>query len=143
MAKDNSSQTNTIVGPNTVVQGNLDIKGSVLVYGTVLGDVRSSGHVRTAKDSLIKGSVVAQEAVIDGELEGSLTTKGRSTLGSAARMVGDLRASLLIIEEGAQFTGKCKMAGSKIRPAPEARDGVASRDGEDAGGETAHAKASG
>ena len=139
MAKENNSQTNTIVGPNTVVQGNLDIKGSVLVYGTVMGDVRSSGQVRTAKDSLIKGAVVAQEAVIDGELEGSLTTKGRATLGSSARMVGDLRASLLVIEEGAYFTGKCKMEGSKIKPAPVARARVVSRDGEDAAEETIHA----
>ena len=139
MAKDNNSQTNTIVGPNTVVQGNLDIKGSVLVYGTVLGDVRSNGQVRTARDSLIKGAVVAQEAVIDGELEGSLTTKGRATLGSSARLLGDLRASLLVIEEGAQFTGKCKMEASRTKPTPGAGDGVAYRDGEDTVQEKAHA----
>ena len=54
MTKEDNSQTNTIVGPSTVLQGNLDIKGSVLVYGTVLGDVHSTGLVRTAKDSVIK-----------------------------------------------------------------------------------------
>lgn len=124
MAKEDNSQTNTIVGPNTVVQGNLDIKGSVLIYGTVLGDVHSNGQVRSAKDSLIKGAVTAKEAVIDGELEGSLTTEGRCTLGSSAKLVGDLRASLLVIEEGAQFTGKCRMEGTKIKAAPLAKDGI-------------------
>lgn len=141
MAKEENAQTNTIVGPKTVVRGNLDIKGSVLVYGTILGDVRSNGQVRTAKDSLIKGAVVAEEAVIDGVLEGSLTTKGRSTLGGSAKMVGDLRSSLLVIEEGAQFTGKCKMEGAKIGSAPSDEDGIATTDGRDTEGETIHAKA--
>jgi cytoskeletal protein CcmA (bactofilin family) len=123
MAKDESTQTNTIVGPNTVVQGNLDIKGSLLVYGTVLGDIRSDGLVRTAKDSLIKGAVVAREAVFDGELDGSLKTKGRATLGATAKMVGELRVGLLVIEEGAQFSGKCAMEGAKIRAADKRGDG--------------------
>jgi cytoskeletal protein CcmA (bactofilin family) len=127
MAREENSQTNTIVGPNTVIQGNLDIKGSVLVYGTVLGDVRSNGQVRTAKDSIIKGAVVAQEAIIDGELDGSLNTKGRATLGGSARMVGDLRAELLVIEEGAQYSGKCKMQGAKIKAAVESTDGSPER----------------
>ena len=128
MAREENSQTNTIVGPNTVIQGNLDIKGSLLIYGTVLGDVHSNGQVRTAKDSMIKGNVVADEAVIDGELDGSMTVKGRATLGTSARMLGDLRASLLVIEEGAQYSGKCKMEGAKVKSAPAPEDG--SHDGD-------------
>ena len=118
MAKDYNEQTNTIVGPNTVIHGNLNVKGSVLIYGTVLGDVRSDGSVRTAKDSLIKGSLVSRDAIIDGELEGSLTTKGRATLGSTALFVGELRAALLVVEEGARFSGKCQMEGVAVRKVP-------------------------
>lgn len=142
MAKEDNSQTNTIVGPSTVVQGILDIKGSVLIYGTVLGDVHSNGHVRTAKESVIKGAVVAQEAVIDGELEGSLTIKGRATLGSSAKMVGDLRAQLLVIEEGAQYSGKCRMEGAKVRPAPESGDGSMTKDDQDREGKAAETSSS-
>jgi len=143
MTKEDNSQTNTIVGPSTVVQGNLDVKGSVLVYGTVLGDVRSNGQVRMAKDSVIKGTVVAQDAVIDGELEGNLTTEGRATLGRSAKMVGDLRAQLLVIEEGAQYSGKCKMDGSKIKSAPESGDGSVAKDGHAKEGKAAKADSSG
>ena len=118
MAKDNTnsnnSQTNTIVGPKTELHGNLIVNGAAIIYGTVIGDVRAEGLVRTAQESLIKGSVVAKEAVIDGELDGSLTVSGKATLGSSARVVGEVKVSLLVIEEGAQFTGKCKMKGAKI-----------------------------
>ena len=110
----NTSQTNSIVGPNTIVQGNLDVKGSALIYGTVIGDIHAEGLVRSSQDSLIKGSVFAKEAVIDGSLEGSLHIKGRATLGTTARMVGDVKVDMLVIEEGAQFSGKCKMKGAKI-----------------------------
>lgn len=128
MAKENNSQTNTIVGPNTVVQGNLEVKGSVLVYGKVFGDVRSEGLVRTTKDSLIRGAVVAEEAVIEGEIEGSLTVKGRATLGGSARLVGDVQVGMLVIEEGAQFTGSCEMGGAKIESAPVGKDGQSVED---------------
>ncbi|UCH62936.1 MAG: polymer-forming cytoskeletal protein [Fidelibacterota bacterium] len=137
MTKEDNSQTNTIVGPSTVVQGNLDIKGSVLVYGTVIGDVRSNGHVRMAKDSVIKGIVIAQEAVIDGELEGNLIIEGRATLGRSAKIVGDLRAQLLVVEEGAQYSGKCKMDGAKVKPVPEDGDGSVAKDGDTTEGKAA------
>ena len=118
MAKDNNisnnSQTNTIVGPNTELHGNLIVNGAAIIYGTVIGDVRAEGLVRTAQESLIKGSVTAKEAVIDGELDGSLTVSGKVTLGGSARVLGEVKVGLLVIEEGAQFTGKCKMKGAKI-----------------------------
>lgn len=112
MAKDNNStQTNTIIGPNTTVQGDLEVNGSILVYGSIVGDLRINGSIRTAKDSYIKGTVVAEEAVIDGVLEGSLSTKGRSTLGSTATLLGEVQVELLVIEEGAKFSGNCMMTG--------------------------------
>ena len=123
MAKTSSNQINTIVGPNTNFHGNLDVKGSVLVYGTIIGDIRSDGMVRSAKDSYIKGAVIAQEAVIDGELEGSLTIKGRATLGGSSKVVGEVRVDLLVIEEGAQFSGKCKMKRAKISEESRHKDG--------------------
>ena len=114
MAKENNnSQTNTIVGPKTVVQGNLKVKGSALIYGTVRGDVTASGLVRTTQDSLVKGAIVASEAVIEGNLDGSLSIKGRATLGASARVMGEVMADILVIEEGAQFSGKCTMKGAK------------------------------
>ncbi len=123
MAKTSGTQINTIVGPNTDFQGNLDVKGSVLVYGSIVGDIRSDGMVRSAKDSYIKGAVVAQEAIIDGVLEGSLTIKGRATLGGSSKVVGEVRVDLLVIEEGAQFSGKCNMKRAKISEESRRKDG--------------------
>ena len=124
MAKENNnSQTNTIVGPNTVLQGNLKVKGSALIYGTVQGDVTATGLVRTTQDSLVKGAVVASEAVIDGDLEGSLSIKGRATLGASARVMGEVTADIPVIEEGAQFSGKCSMKGAKVSSDGAPRNG--------------------
>lgn len=131
MAKESNIQTNTIVGPNTDLRGDLDVKGSVLVYGSIIGDVHSDGAVRTAKDSYIKGSIFAQEAVIDGELEGNLTIKGRATLGSSSKVVGEVRVDLLVIEEGAQFSGKCKMKRARISEESRRKDNRAFPKGSD------------
>ncbi len=123
MARDNSSQTNTIIGPNTSLVGNLDVKGSIIIYGSVEGDIKAAGQVRTAKDSSIRGDVTSAEAIIDGILEGSLTTAGRATLGGSSKVVGEILVDLLVIEEGAQFTGHCEMKEGKIVvPAKEQTD---------------------
>ena len=114
MARETSSQTNTIIGPNTALEGDLDVKGSIIVYGSIIGNIKADGQVRTAKDSSIRGDVTSQEAIIDGILEGSLTTAGRATLGGSSKVAGEVLVDLLVIEEGAQFTGHCEMKQGQI-----------------------------
>ena len=72
--------------------------------------------MRTAKDSSIRGDVTSAEAIIDGILEGSLTTTGRATLGGSSKVVGEVLVDLLVIEEGAQFTGHCEMKQRQVSP---------------------------
>ncbi len=123
MARENNSQTNTIIGPNTTLVGDLEVKGSIIIYGSIEGNLKADGQVRTAKDSSIIGDVNAGEAIIDGVLDGSLVTIGRATLGGSSRVVGEVHVELLVIEEGAQFTGHCEMNHGQISvPQPVKKD---------------------
>ena len=51
----------------------------------------------------------ANDATIGGKVEGDLDVKKRVTLGDTSFLRGNLKASILTIEEGAKFDGVCSM----------------------------------
>ena len=109
--KKNNTKNNmsSILGPEIEVNGDLKITGDILIYGTVLGDVDCKGEVRTSKGSLVKGSVSAESAYINGSIEGNLTVDSKVVLAKFSQLKGNLIGDILTIEEGAKFDGICRM----------------------------------
>ena len=109
--KKNSTKNNmsSILGPEIEVNGDLTITGDILIYGTVLGNVDCKGEVRTSKGSLIKGSVNAKSAYINGSIEGDLKVDSKVVLAKFSQLKGNLVGDILTIEEGAKFDGVCRM----------------------------------
>ena len=107
----NSTKNNmsSILGPEIEVKGDLKITGDILIYGTVLGNVDCKGEVRTSKGSLVKGSVNAKSAYINGNIEGDLTVDDKVILAKFSQLKGNLVGNILTIEEGAKFDGICRM----------------------------------
>ena len=109
--KKNSTKNNmsSILGHEIEVNGYLTITGDILIYGTVLGNVDCKGEVRTSKGSLIKGSVNAKSAYINGSIEGDLKVDSKVVLAKFSQLKGNLVGDILTIEEGAKFDGVCRM----------------------------------
>ena len=109
--KKNSTKNNmsSILGPEIEVNGDLTITGDILIYGTVLGNVDCKGEVRTSKGSLIKGSVNAKSAYINGSIEGDLKVDSKVVLAKFSQLKGNLVGDILTLEEGAKFDGVCRM----------------------------------
>jgi len=119
MAKNNDSEgaMNTIIGKGTKVEGKMEVASSVRIDGSFKGELK-------AIDTLIVGStgelsdvtVNVKNAIIGGRIKGNVTASSKVTLESSSRLEGDLTAKLLIIEEGALFTGNCKSGEQVISP---------------------------
>ena len=93
------SKTSSILGPELEIHG--DVK--------VSGNIQSSGSVRTANGSVVNGNISANDATIGGKVEGDLDVEKKVTLGDTSFLTGNLKASILTIEEGAKFDGVCSM----------------------------------
>jgi len=106
--KDN--KMSSILGPEIEIKGDVKAKGSLLIYGKVLGNITSSGTVSTANGSYIKGNIESNEANLSGHIEGDVEVKKKLILGNKSHLSGNLKASILTIEEGAKFDGMCNMA---------------------------------
>ena len=118
MARQNDSEgvMNTIIGKGTKIEGQIEVAQSIRIDGKFKGSV-------SATDTLIVGttgemddvSVKVKNAVIGGKIRGNVIASNKVTLESSSNLEGDLTAKLLVIEEGALFSGNCR-SGDKLEP---------------------------
>ena len=104
------SKSSSILGPELEIHGDVKVSGSLLIYGKVFGNIQSSGAVQTANGSVVNGNISAKDASISGKVDGDLDVEKKVTLGDTSYLSGNLKASILTIEEGAKFDGVCSMA---------------------------------
>ena len=103
------NKTSSILGPELEINGDVRVSGSLLLYGKVFGNIHSTGSIRTADGSEVKGNIFAYEATIGGIVDGDVEVKNKVILGDSSKLTGNLKASTLTIEEGARFDGVCSM----------------------------------
>ena len=110
MIDDNlSSPAETVVGPSVKIQGDLNSEGNIKIEGQVTGKVKTSQSVFAIHGAKISADVLAGNAIIGGEIQGNLKIGGHLVLQSTAKVLGDISCSVLRVEDGALFTGKCAM----------------------------------
>src|SRR5438876_896735 len=111
------AQAETVVGPSVKIQGDLNSEGNIRIEGQVSGKVKTSQSVFASQGSKIAADVLAGNAIIGGEVQGNLKISGNLVLMPTAKVMGDIACSILRVEDGAQFTGKCSMNGTPSAPA--------------------------
>lgn len=109
MFQKNGSTMSSIIGPDLEIKGDMNIEGDLLIYGKVDGNISCKGNISTAKGSVVKGHISTGYGDISGTIEGNIEAKHKVSLSSSAVLNGDLKASILVIEEGASFNGLCGM----------------------------------
>ena len=109
LLKNINNNISSIIGPEMEIDGNVSVKGDLLIYGTVHGDVKSDNDIISAKDSTVNGNIDSKNASISGIVKGNLIIKSKVTLKKDAHLKGDLKASIITLEEGARFDGMCSM----------------------------------
>jgi cytoskeletal protein CcmA (bactofilin family) len=103
------SELNTIIGKGTRIKGNLNVQNSLRIDGTVVGDVHSTDTVIVGKDGEVQGQVKGKNVLLAGKVQGNIVASDRIYLESKAIIQGDIRATRLVVDEGALFDGKCNM----------------------------------
>ncbi|NOZ73931.1 MAG: polymer-forming cytoskeletal protein, partial [FCB group bacterium] len=103
----------TVIGADATMVGDLSLEGGLIIYGTVEGNIQTSGPVRVAKSGVVKGNISSSDIQLHGNVYGDVTVKARAVLGGQCTLEGDLTYQHLLIEEGARFTGQCRLAAAE------------------------------
>lgn len=121
---DSPDRLNVVVEGSKIL-GDFMAESNVRIDGEIQGNVTSPSKVVIGQSGFIKGNLICAEADIEGRLEGHLKIEGLLTLRSSASINGDISTSKIQIEEGAKFSGSCKM-GNYV--AAEQKEAVTSKE---------------
>lgn len=102
-----TNEFTTIIGPDAAFKGELSFEKAVRVDGKFEGKIVSKGQLAISQGGKLHAEVQATSLIIDGEVVGNLHATDRIELRRSAHLKGDLRATKLLVAEGATFIGQC------------------------------------
>ncbi len=104
------------------VQGSEDLR----VDGEVEGRINLPGAVVIlGPKGRVTGDVQAREVVLEGACRGNVTARERVRIAATGKLEGDVAAERLVIEEGAQVSGRVESGPAQAQQRAVARPPVA------------------
>jgi cytoskeletal protein CcmA (bactofilin family) len=102
----------SVMGTAVVLQGEISGQGDLILRGQLRGKVSLPGNdLMVAEGGLIEAEVRVRNITVRGEVIGNIVASGKITIERTGRVKGDLSASVISIEDGAQFRGSVKVVG--------------------------------
>jgi cytoskeletal protein CcmA (bactofilin family) len=96
----------TILGRTVVAQGQLSANEDLLIEGQFQGNITLEDHCLTVgPEGHLKAEIRARQVVVQGSVTGNVTAREKVEIRRTGRLMGDLVAATVAIEEGAYFKG--------------------------------------
>jgi len=103
-----------ILSSDVEIKGSLKFQNELTIDGKIEGEIISSGVLTVGENAEIKGESKTKSVTILGKVHGNITVEERCELKSHAVLHGDLKATRLVIEDGATFVGKSEVTPNKV-----------------------------
>ncbi len=102
----------SVFGSTIIVQGDVSGQEDIIVRGQFRGKINLPGNdLMVAEGGLVEAEVRVRNITVRGEVSGNIAAAGKITIERTGRVKGDLSASVISIEDGAQFKGAVKVLG--------------------------------
>lgn len=103
------SPTLNMISEGTTLEGTLNSQNDIRIAGRLKGEGISKGKLIVTSSGVIQGDVKVADADIAGRVEGTLRVSNKLNLRDSAVIDGDIYTKSLLVEEGAQINGACRM----------------------------------
>jgi cytoskeletal protein CcmA (bactofilin family) len=119
-----------ILGKNVTVKGQIFAREDLTIDGEVEGTVECHEHRLTiGPNARVQAGLKAREIVIQGSIHGNVDATDKIDIKKEAKLVGDIKTSRIVIEDGAYFKGSIDISkpnvAAKPVPAPAAQTSTA------------------
>ncbi len=112
------------LGKNVTVKGQIFAREDLTIDGEVEGTVECQEHRLTiGPNARVQASLKAREIIIQGSIQGNVDATDKIDIKKEAKLVGDIKTSRIVIEDGAYFKGSIDI--SKAAVTGKAATGVA------------------
>ncbi len=103
------SPARNLIGNGTTIKGDIESNGDIRIDGHLIGSLKSNGKVVIGQTGIMEGDLTCKQAEVAGVVKGNINTEELTALKATSKVEVDLNTKQLLIEVGAQFTGKCVM----------------------------------
>jgi cytoskeletal protein CcmA (bactofilin family) len=98
-----------LISEGTRIKGTITSQNDLRISGRLDGEAICKGKIIVASAARVDGNITTVEADIAGNVTGTLKVSDRLTLRKSAVVGGDIYTKVLVVEEGAQMNGNCRM----------------------------------
>ncbi len=105
-----------LIAVGTVFEGKIRTPGSIRVDGKIIGEVNATQNISIGSSGDVDGNISAKSITVGGKVKGTIIAQEKLVFETKAVVRGDIKAAKLVIDEGAQFDGKCTMG--EVKPMP-------------------------
>lgn len=108
--KNDSSESNSIIGEGSYFKGEFTLKGTLRVDGCYEGERLEVDTLIIGQTGKIKSNIKSVYTVIEGIVIGDIEATSRIMLMPTSRVLGEIRTPELIIQNGVVLEGSCIIA---------------------------------
>jgi cytoskeletal protein CcmA (bactofilin family) len=100
----------TVIGEHISIEGLIRGEEHLLIEGSMKGNIELAKHnFVVGSRGRFEGEILAQNVGINGQMIGTVKTKGKVEIKKEADMSGDIKAKSISVEEGAYFKGSIEL----------------------------------
>jgi cytoskeletal protein CcmA (bactofilin family) len=126
-AQTSEDEIESTIGQHTTVDGTFKSDNSIRIRGTVQGEIESQRAIFVEGEANVTAKVTAETVTVAGQVNGQIYCAGRVEIRPSGRVIGEIHAGTLIMQEGAFFEGHLKMGNRGQGVEVETAEGAASR----------------
>lgn len=110
------------LGKNVTIKGQIFAREDLMIDGEVEGNVECQEHRLTiGPNARVQAGLKAREIIIHGSIQGNVDATDKIDIRKEAKLVGDIKTSRIVIEDGAYFKGSIDISkAAATRPAAQA-----------------------
>lgn len=111
------------LGKNVTVKGQIVAREDLTIDGEVEGTVECHDHRLTiGPNARVQSNLKAREIVIHGSIQGNVEAADKIDIKKEAKLVGDIKTSRIVIEDGAYFKGSIDISkAAPVKGPPQAQ----------------------
>ncbi|MFW6139372.1 MAG: bactofilin family protein [Spirochaetota bacterium] len=106
MAAKNDLQLNSMIGNGSIFEGKFYIDGSLEINGRFEGEIKTKDQLIVGETGKVRTDIFAKKVIVGGTVIGNIEAEEDVSLLSTGRVLGNIKAPRVTIEEGVVIKGE-------------------------------------